>query len=146
MLMWKCPYCGHATVVTDASKVPTGCELCSAGLKGGGMNTSSHTGNGTAGPVFSAGGVAGSPFSGPVARCSRLVYIVLAIALGWLGIHNFVAGYSNRGAWQLGLGLIGLILSPCTFGISTLLILAGVVWSIVDIVQTTTDADGVRMM
>jgi TM2 domain-containing membrane protein YozV len=86
-------------------------------------------------------------FANPMAipRCSRLVYIVLAILLGWLGIHNFVAGYSNRGAWQMWLGLIGLILSPCTFGISSLLILAGVMWAIVDIVQTTTDADGVRL-
>lgn len=96
----------------------------------------------SSGPVGNAGFTPGVP----VARCSRLVYIVLAIVLGWLGIHNFVAGYSNRAAWQLALGLTGLILSFCTFGISTLLCIAAGIWAIIDIVQTTTDADGVRMM
>jgi TM2 domain-containing membrane protein YozV len=120
--------------------------MAGKGQKGGGMNT----GNAGVGGVGGVGPVTSGPiggFANPMAipRCSRLVYIVLAIFLGWLGIHNFVAGYSNRGAWQLALGLIGLILSPCTFGISSVLILAGVVWSIVDIVQTTTDADGVRL-
>lgn len=145
MLQWKCEYCGHSVQITELSQAPAACPLCMAGngQKGGGMSTGS-SGMGGMGPVTS--GPMGA-FANPMAipRCSRLVYIVLAIFLGWLGIHNFVAGYSNRGAWQLALGLIGLILSPCTFGISSLLILAGVVWAIVDIVQTTTDADGVRL-
>lgn len=77
-----------------------------------------------------------------IPRCSRLVYVVVAIFFGWLGVHSFVAGYNSRGVGQLVLGLVGLFLSPCTFGI---LIAAGVAWAIVDIVHTTTDADGVRM-
>ncbi|MBU6412647.1 MAG: TM2 domain-containing protein [Planctomycetes bacterium] len=106
-----------------------------------------NTGTSSVGGV---GPVTSSPMGGyvnanAIPRCSRLVYIVLAIFLGWIGIHNFVAGYSNRGAWQLALGLTGLILSFCTFGISTLLCIAVWIWSIVDIVQTTTDAEGVRM-
>lgn len=145
MLQWKCEYCGHSVQISDFSQAPAVCPLCMAGKgqKGGEMNT------GTSG-VDGVGPVTSSPIGGyvnanAIPRCSRLVYIVLAIFLGWIGIHNFVAGYSNRGAWQLALGLTGLILSFCTFGISTLLCIAVWIWSIVDIVQTTTDAEGVRM-
>ena len=144
MLQWKCEYCGHSVQITDASQAPAACPLCMAGKvqKGGGMNTAGSSG----GPVFTGAGPVGMSGVGPIPRCSRLVYIVLAICLGWLGIHNFVAGYSNRGAWQLALGLTGLILGFCTFGISWILCAAVGIWAIVDIVQTTTDADGVRML
>jgi TM2 domain-containing membrane protein YozV len=155
MLMWKCEYCGHSVEVKDASHMPAGCELCSAGLQPGEVKMDNRGVGPGVGPVSSgpvgnqSGNSSGGHWNGPggpIARCSRLVYIVLAIVLGWLGIHNFVAGYSNRGAWQLGLGLAGAILFPCTFGISAVLIIAVSVWAIVDIIQTTTDADGVRML
>lgn len=77
--------------------------------------------------------------------CSRLVYIVLAIFLGWLGIHNFVAGLTGRGWTQLIISIVGILLAPCTFGISTLAVVATVVWSIIDIVTIKTDARGITM-
>jgi TM2 domain-containing membrane protein YozV len=44
---------------------------------------------------------------------SRAVYIVLAILLGSIGVHNFYAGYYGRGIVQLILGLttVGMIIS-----------------------------------
>lgn len=77
--------------------------------------------------------------------CSRLVYIVLAIFLGWLGIHNFVAGLTGRGWTQLIISIAGIVLAPCTFGISTLAVFATFVWSIIDIVTIKTDARGIAM-
>jgi TM2 domain-containing membrane protein YozV len=77
--------------------------------------------------------------------CSRLVYIVLAIFLGTLGIHNFVAGLTGRGWTQLIITIASVILLPCTFGISVLGVFATFVWSIIDIVTIKTDARGIAM-
>jgi TM2 domain-containing membrane protein YozV len=77
--------------------------------------------------------------------CSRLVYIVLAIFLGTLGIHNFVAGLTGRGWTQLIITIASVILTPCTFGISALGVAAMFVWSLIDIVTIKTDARGITM-
>lgn len=71
------------------------------------------------------------------------MYIVLAIFLGIFGVHNFVIGLTGRGATQLALTLLGIVLSFCTFGTSAILVFAAFVWSIVDIVTIKTDAKGV---
>lgn len=64
---------------------------------------------------------------------SRLAYILLAIFLGTLGVHNFFAGYTGRGVTQLLLTLISFgLLSPLVF-----------IWAIVDICTVTKDARGV---
>ncbi len=64
---------------------------------------------------------------------SRIAFILLALFLGGLGIHNFYAGYTNKGVIQL---LITL-LSCGTLGI------VSCIWAIVDICTVTEDAAGV---
>lgn len=63
---------------------------------------------------------------------SRIVYIVLAIFLGSLGIHNFYAGYTGKAVAQL---LITVL--SCGF-----LSLISWIWAIIDIVTVTSSADG----
>ncbi|MBR2313493.1 MAG: TM2 domain-containing protein [Akkermansia sp.] len=64
---------------------------------------------------------------------SRLAYILLAIFLGTLGVHNFFAGYTGRGVTQLLLTLISFgFLAPVVW-----------VWAIVEICTVTKDAQGV---
>ncbi len=43
----------------------------------------------------------------------RVVYVLLAVFLGYFGIHNFYAGYTGRAIAQLILGLtvIGLVVT-----------------------------------
>lgn len=65
---------------------------------------------------------------------SRLIYILLAIFLGSLGVHNFYAGYKKKAITQLLLTFPGaMLLFPplITF-----------VWWVVDICTVTKDADG----
>jgi Predicted membrane protein len=62
---------------------------------------------------------------------SRMVYIILAIFFGLLGIHNFYAGY-------IGTGILQLILTITGFGIVIVLI-----WLLFDILLTTKDGRGV---
>ena len=67
---------------------------------------------------------------------SRLAYILLGVFLGTLGIHNFYAGYTNRGLVQLLITVLGCgILSWVSF-----------IWAIIDIVTVTKDANGVDML
>ena len=63
---------------------------------------------------------------------SRLVYIILAIFLGGLGIHNFYAGHTTNGVIQLVLGI---------FFCGTV----SWIWAIIDIITVTTDSNGVPM-
>ena len=64
---------------------------------------------------------------------SRVAYIVLAIFLGCLGVHNFYAGYNGK-------GIIQLLISLFSGGFLAL----GVwVWVIVEIITTDKDANGV---
>lgn len=63
---------------------------------------------------------------------TRLCYIVLAIFLGSFGIHNFYAGYTQKGLTQLLITVLSLgILSPVSY-----------IWAIVDICKVTEDAEG----
>ena len=68
---------------------------------------------------------------------SRLVYILLALFLGGLGIHNFYAGRTNAGLCQLLITLfLGWLVVPA---------IAVFVWLIVDMCTVTTDGNGRRM-
>ncbi|MFN7020658.1 MAG: NINE protein [Phycisphaerales bacterium] len=73
----------------------------------------------------------------PVPACSRAVYILLALFLGTLGIHNFVAGYTGRGVAQL-------LITLFTFWLIIPLI-AVWIWVLVEICTVTHDRRGVRM-
>lgn len=68
---------------------------------------------------------------------SRGVYIVLGLFLGCLGIHNFYAGYTGRGAAQL---IITLLLGWIGIGI----LITGL-WALIEIIAVNTDAQGLRM-
>ena len=69
---------------------------------------------------------------------SRLAYILLALFLGGLGVHNFYAGYTGKGVAQLLLTilLIWTIIVP----------LAVWIWTIVEMVTVDHDAQGNPMM
>ena len=64
----------------------------------------------------------------------RVVYVLLAVFLGNLGIHNFFAGYTSRAVTQL---LICLL----TCGIGGI---ATWIWAIVEACTVEQDAKGVR--
>jgi TM2 domain-containing membrane protein YozV len=68
---------------------------------------------------------------------SRVTYILLALFLGGLGIHNFYAGYTGKGVAQLlmNLFLFWTIIVPLAIGI----------WVIVEAITVETDANGYRL-
>lgn len=72
---------------------------------------------------------------------SRVVFVLLAICLGWLGIHNFYIGRSSKGIKQIIMAIFGLVL--CVVGgIGMIFFFILTIWAIVDICSTKTDADG----
>jgi TM2 domain-containing membrane protein YozV len=63
----------------------------------------------------------------------RVAYVLLAVFLGSYGIHNFYAGYTNRGIIQLVISL-----ATCFIGAIPMWI-----WAIIEAVTVTKDAQGV---
>lgn len=68
-----------------------------------------------------------------VPKKSRVAYVLLAIFLGELGIHNFYAGYIGRGVVQL---LITILSFGLLFWISW-------IWAIVELCVVSEDGKGV---
>ena len=87
-------------------------------------------------PVPPPSPVAVPPSLNPEAK-DRIAYVLLALFLGGLGVHNFYAGYNKTGVIQLLLVLPGAFL---TCGIS--LIVVGI-WVIIEACTVTKDANGV---
>ena len=71
------------------------------------------------------------------AETRRGVFIMLGVVLGLFGIHNFYAGYYEKGLLQL---IITLELGPIYIG---LVITA--VWILFDLLTVRCDADGHQM-
>ena len=71
---------------------------------------------------------------------SRLAYILLALFLGTLGVHNFYAGRTGAGVAQLLITLLSFPLMYAFIGFVTIFI--PLVWSIVEIVAIDRDGDG----
>lgn len=69
----------------------------------------------------------------PSAPKSRVSYVILALLLGALGIHNFYAGYTGKAIAQL---CITLISFGCLGFISA-------IWALVEAITVTQDASGV---
>lgn len=73
----------------------------------------------------------------PAIRRNRGVYIILAILLGTLGIHNFYAGRLAQGAIQLVLTLtLGWFVVPW---------IVVALWAIAEAITVKTDGKGVEM-
>jgi TM2 domain-containing membrane protein YozV len=64
---------------------------------------------------------------------TRLAYILLALFLGTLGIHNFYSGHTKHGVIKL------VLLIACGLGL-----LVNPIWSIVEMITVTKDAQGVQ--
>lgn len=65
---------------------------------------------------------------------ARIVYILFAIFLGSLGIHNFFAGYKRNAIFQL-------VITLATCGIGSFV---SWIWAIIEACTITKDADGVN--
>ena len=63
---------------------------------------------------------------------SRKVYLLLGILLGWVGAHDFYAGYTTKGVGKLAISL-------CT---CCMLSLISSIWAIIDVCTITEDAEG----
>ena len=64
---------------------------------------------------------------------SRLTYILIALFLGPVGVHNFYAGHSGRGIIQLILGIT--IIGMCVT----------IPWCILDMICVSRDGEGKKM-
>ncbi len=62
---------------------------------------------------------------------SRTTYILLALFLGGLGIHNFYSGHTKHGVIKL------VLLFACGLGV-----LVNPIWSIVEMITVKQDAQG----
>lgn len=74
---------------------------------------------------------------------SRVAYILLAVFLGKMGVHNFYAGRIGPGVGQLVLFVVSLVLT--CFVIGWLGILALFIWWVVEVCTVEHDGDGRRM-
>lgn len=63
----------------------------------------------------------------------RVIYVLLAVFLGSLGIHNFFAGYKRN-------AIIQLIITLVTCGFAGIVIW---IWAVIEACTVTKDADGV---
>jgi TM2 domain-containing membrane protein YozV len=69
---------------------------------------------------------------------SRMVYIILAIFMGTIGVHNFFAGHTKKAVIQLVLGIVAWV--TCVVPI---LLPVCYIWLIIDIVKVKEDGNGV---
>ena len=71
-------------------------------------------------------------------RKSRLVYVLLGVFLGALGIHNFYAGRISRA--------VGQLLTTVLAGWLFLPLIAVLIWVLVDVCAISTDGDGNKLL
>ena len=71
----------------------------------------------------------------PAAK-TRVIFVLLGIFLGALGVHNFYAGYAKKGAIQLCVTLLS-----CFYGA-----VISWPWAIIEICMVNKDADGTRFV
>ena len=72
---------------------------------------------------------------------SRLVFILLGIFLGTLGIHDFYIGMKKEGFIKLGIWAASFVLS-FIIPLAGMLALVAWVWAIYEIVTIKNDAEG----
>jgi TPR repeat protein len=78
----------------------------------------------------SKSGIKGAGVSATTSRIDMGTYWVLAVVLGWLGVHNFYAGRMARGIIQLGASIAFISLElPCLFFMAWVLAILFDAWS-----------------
>ena len=70
------------------------------------------------------------------AATSRTVFILVAIFLGYFGIHNFIAGYKGKGIAQL-------LITVLSFFIFSIFVW---IWAVVEAIVVKEDANGQEMV
>lgn len=104
-----CRYCGNQILTTAAMCMKCGSPIGS--LQNGTTNSNSA-----------------------VTRKSKTAYVLLALFFGYLGMHNFYAGYFGRGIAQF---LICILLGWLIYPIAILFI-----WNIIEILAVKQDSNG----
>lgn len=85
------------------------------------------------------------PYAPPVASTkSRVVYIVLGLFLGGLGIHNFYAGRTGAGVAQLIINVVAWGLISTFFLAPIGVLFLGIIglWVLIEICAVSTDGQG----
>lgn len=130
----KCPYCAEM-VPAEAKKCKFCGEILDATLRELEMlKQQNNSGNG---PIVVNNNNNNNNNNGSIqyAPKSRTTYIILALFLGGLGIHNFYAGRSGAGIAQLLISLcLGWLIVPA--------IIVGL-WALIEIFVVKTDGRGV---
>ena len=125
-----CRYCGKEMVEGAAV-----CVQCGA-PKGAGNAYCAFCGNATApGAVvcLSCGRQVNAVVLAPgQAQKSKLTAGLLGLFLGGFGVHNFYLGYTGRAVAQLVIQIVAVILTVCTAGILTPLMMITPIWSLVE--------------
>ncbi len=142
-----CRNCGKQ--IDNVAAVCVNCGVA----KGQGSNFCPNCGNPTSSnqAVCTNCGVAlGAVAPAGAEQKSKLAAGLLGIFLGGFGVHNFYLGYTSKGIIQVSLWAGGLILSLCTFGLSTFACLAAGVWGLIEGIMIlagsiTVDANGVPL-
>lgn len=93
----------------------------------------------------------------PIKRKNRMVFILLALCFGGLGVHNFYIGKSTSGMCEAMAGVLGGlflyhglmpdsgIYATTTISIGSILLVITGLWILWDIISVTKDADGNEM-
>ena len=100
----------------------------------------------TAVVCLKCGSATGRPMVEPGAQIqkSRVAYVLLAIFLGGLGIHNFYAGYTTKAVIQLVMWCVSFVLLIVGIGLFGFLALG--IWAIVEACTVTVDSRGQRFV
>ena len=116
----RCPSCGAAIRFHDENTTP---------------NTTPHTISTPQGSDIGSVGCSSTAYNPYlfVAKKSRIVYIVLALVFGEIGVHNFYAGFIGRGVAQL-------LITVLSFG---LLFWISWIWAVIEICAVDHDGKGV---
>ena len=79
---------------------------------------------------------------GDTSPTTRGTYVILALFFGGLGVHNFVAGYTLKGATQAAITVVGLVLSSESEedGLPYLLVVG--IWCLYEMIAVKKDAKG----
>ena len=84
----------------------------------------------------------------PANAKSKIAAGLLAIFLGYFGVHNFYLGYTTKAVTQLVLTIVGLIL--CCIFVGVFLVIGIEIWGLVEGImiltgKIDTDADGIPL-